>query len=153
MAFTEHGLLQLGKIEEILWEGDDVVFRCEKLKVVRYDEHVAAYEVKDTEEYTSLLHSHIHHHPLALYGGIYVVEHHLLQKPSKHRTQIRSQVCVRMNIMQYVLQMCMLILTENVHCDFSGLLTCCTVSSTKNVGGWCNLNQLLCQRLVLCLLA
>ena len=81
VAFHHGDAIQLGQIVgTICSEDHDFKFYCTKMTINEYDAHVAAYVVKETQEYVTVEHKNLaDNHPLHLYGGRFVVEHHLLQ--------------------------------------------------------------------------
>lgn len=81
IAFKERGALQFGRIVGALYpEHLDFKFSCTKMDIVEYDAHVAAYVLKESDVSATISHKDLaDFHPLHLYGGRYVVEHHLLQ--------------------------------------------------------------------------
>ena len=88
VSFVENGQIRFGEIASVHCRADEdggFVFRCRTMTVMEYDSHVAAYSyvVRRTDGHVSIRHEDIaDYHPLSLYGGRYVVERHLLQKPS-----------------------------------------------------------------------
>ena len=82
VAFIENGEPMFGEIE-VVHISESYDFRCKKMPIMEFDNHVAAYVVKASSESVTVPHKElIDYRPTCLYGGRYVVPYHLLQKPS-----------------------------------------------------------------------
>ena len=82
LAFCKDHEIHFAKILAVhAPEGGDCKFQCRMYEDCRYDRHVAAYAVKESSNLVTLRHKDLaDHHPLVIYGGRYVVEHHLLAR-------------------------------------------------------------------------
>ena len=84
LSFFETGRIQFAEVTDMRIcreENDAVMFSCKMMRVLQYDEHVAAYIVDKTQEVVFVKHENLtDYHPLSLYGGRYIVENYLLEK-------------------------------------------------------------------------
>lgn len=65
-----HGICNFGLVDKIMVVEDIVIFQCKKLKIVKYDDHLKAYQVSLSEELQSIRQKNlVDFHPLGLHEG------------------------------------------------------------------------------------
>ena len=92
VAVTEGDDVQFGAIVYVQRAHDGYSFVCKRLQVIEFDNHVGAFYVTKTEDEVVIKHGELaDYHPLHLYGGRYVVEHHTLATRATYESACWNQ--------------------------------------------------------------